>query len=159
VTNGLPSGVVAAIRPGGRLWEFAGYFMGSAAALACDVAVMVLCVEVFGLHYLLGAGLGFVSGAVLLYLLSTRVIFHVRRLKANGREFPIFFLVGVMGLLLTQAGMALFVEGLGWPYLLAKAITVAGVFCFNYLVRQDLLFAETSRLARLAAAVVRRGPS
>jgi putative flippase GtrA len=147
-----------ALRPGGRLWEFVGYGFGSAAALACDVAVMVACVEGLGWHYLAGAALGFASGAALLYVLSTRVIFHVRRLKADGREFPIFVLIGIMGLGLTQISMALLVEGVGLNYLIAKAITVAGVFCFNYLVRHDLLFSERSRLASLVP-VRWRGPS
>lgn len=141
-----------------RLREFIGYGLGSGAALACDVTVMVICVEGLGWHYLVGAALGFVSGAVLLYVLSTRVIFHVRRLKADGREFPIFVLVGIMGLGLTQVSMAVLVEGLALSYLIAKGVTVLGVFCFNYLARQDLLFSERSRLAGLVSAV-RRGRS
>lgn len=126
-----------------RLRELIGYFAGSVIALLFDVTLLVLFVEVIGWSYLPAAAVSFSAGAVFLYVASTRAIFHHRRLgHCVGVEFGAFFTIGLVGLLLTQAGLFIGVEVLAFSYLTAKLFTVAVVFWFNYLTRWLLLFSR-----------------
>lgn len=128
------------------LREFLLYLGASAAALALDTAVFNLSLRL-GVNLAAAACLGFSLGLMLIYLLSTRHVFSQHRLNDRRSEFGLFALVGVAGLLLTEALLWLLVKQIGVDPLMAKLTSAGGVFLFNFMLRKSLLF--TARPAAL----------
>jgi putative flippase GtrA len=102
--------------------------------------VLMLLTKAFGVGYLEAAAAGFLSGLALIYLLSIRYVFEGRRARAPRVEMLGFLVTGVVGLMLTEALMRLFVGELGLSLTLAKAATAGFVFMFNFITRRGLLF-------------------
>lgn len=122
-----------------KLREFLLYFAASAAALALDTAVFSLSLRM-GVHLAVAACLGFSLGLMLIYTISTRHVFSQHRLADRRHEFAMFALIGVAGLLLTEALLWLLVRQLGMAPLAAKLTCACGVFLFNFALRKALLF-------------------
>lgn len=116
------------------------YFVASAAALAVDYSVLVGATEIFKIHYLVSAALSFTGGLLVNYLLSVTWVFKERRLENRWIEAAGFAAVGVLGLALNEGLMALFVEGFGLAYAVAKIPATGIGFVFNYGLRRILLF-------------------
>lgn len=119
--------------------EFLLYFAASAAALALDTAVFNLGLHL-GFSLAWSACLGFSLGLMLIYTLSTRLVFAQHRLAERRIEFALFALIGVAGLLLTEALLWLLVQQLGIAPMTAKLASACGVFLFNFGLRKALLF-------------------
>ncbi|MBW8843664.1 MAG: GtrA family protein [Burkholderiales bacterium] len=119
--------------------EFLRYFAASAAALALDTAVFKLGLSL-GIHLAVAACLGFSFGLVLIYIISSRHVFSQHRLRNRRNEFALFALIGVAGLLLTEALLWLLVKQLGAAPVAAKLTSACGVFLFNFALRKALLF-------------------
>jgi putative flippase GtrA len=116
------------------------YGAASVFALALDYGLLMLLTRGFGVGYLEAAAAGFLSGLVLIYLLSVRYVFEGRRRRAPRIEMAGFLITGVVGLLLTEALMHLFVGRFGLSVSLAKGATAGFVFLFNFVSRRSLLF-------------------
>lgn len=129
-----------------NLQEFLRYLAASAAALALDTAVFDLGVRL-GVNFAVSACLGFSLGLMLIYTLSTRHVFSQHRVSDRRSEFALFALIGVAGLLLTEALLWILIRQLGAAPLTAKLISACGVFVFNFVLRKTLLF--TARRAAL----------
>ena len=123
--------------------EFARYFGASLAAFLVDFAVLIAATEVFGLHYLASASLGFCAGIAVIYLLSVRWVFKHRRLADARAEVAWFLMTGVIGLGLNAVVMFAVTDMAGAPYVAAKIAAAGFVFTFNYLARKTLLFRAT----------------
>lgn len=140
-------GLAAAMRGGldrGMLRDAAGYGAASLVALACDCGLLFLLVHM-GASYLLAAPVAFGAGMVVAYLLSVRFVFADRRHVSREVEILGFFAVGLAGLVLTQALLVVLVGWLALSIVLAKLITVACVFLFNFFGRRQLVFGALAR--------------
>ena len=122
-----------------KLREFLLYLAASAAALALDSSVFFVSLRL-GVNLALAACLGFSLGLMLIYTVSTRLVFAQHRLAERRNEFALFALIGVAGLLLTEALLWLLVKQLGVAPLTAKLASACGVFLFNFVLRKTLLF-------------------
>ena len=122
-----------------KLREFLLYFAASAAALALDTGVFSLSLRL-GVNLAVAACLGFSLGLMLVYTISTRFVFSQHRLADRRSEFAMFALIGVAGLLLTEALLWLLVGQLGVAPAAAKLTSACGVFLFNFASRRALLF-------------------
>jgi putative flippase GtrA len=122
---------------GGQLMRSMG---ASLAAFAVDFAVLALLTEAARLHYLLSAGISFLLGTSVSYLLSVLLVFPVRRHDSRLVEYALFVLVGVMGLGLNEALLWAFTERLGIYYLASKVIAASLIFFWNFGARKYLLF-------------------
>jgi putative flippase GtrA len=120
------------------------YAAASVFALALDYGVLMLLTRL-GVGYLEAAAAGFLSGLALIYCLSVRYVFEGRRRGAPRFEMAGFLITGVIGLMLTEALMRLFVERFGLSLSLAKGATAGLVFMFNFLSRRSLLFKTAAR--------------
>jgi len=127
-------------RPPVLAMEAAKYFLASAAALALDYGLLVGLTEFVRLNYLVSAAIGFAAGVVLTYVLSTRFVFHERRLRDRRAEAAVFFLIGVAGLALNEMLMKTLVEYAGLAYVLAKIPATGIGFVFNFAARRFFLF-------------------
>lgn len=125
--------------------ELGSYGVASAAALALDVGLLTLLVEVANWPYLIATVVSFIAGGVLLYALSTRFVFHSRgrRLGAGVLELSCFVGLGTVGLLVNTLVMYAMVSGFGLQLLHAKLCAAGCTFGVNFMLRRQLLFARS----------------
>lgn len=116
------------------------YVAAGAVALAFDFGLYVALIRGFGVHYLVAAPAGFLLGLAVIYLLSVRWIFRRRRLADARKEFALFAAIGVVGVGLNQLVVYGGVEALSLSFELAKLLSAASVFLFNFAARKALLF-------------------
>jgi putative flippase GtrA len=120
------------------------YGAASLAALTVDAGTLLLLVSCFGVNYLVAASLGFLCGLAAVYALSVRYVYDDRRRLRPAQEAAGFLVTGLIGLILTQASMALLVGAFSLQVGVAKIPTVAVVFLFNFLSRRMLLFSSAA---------------
>jgi putative flippase GtrA len=116
------------------------YFFSGGTAFVVDYAVLLVCKEYLGLHYLLATALGFSVGIIITYLFSIFWVFSKRRFRVKRTEFLLFSLIGIIGLLLTVLFMWLFTGIAHFHYLISKIITVIIVFLWNFAAKKRILF-------------------
>jgi putative flippase GtrA len=121
------------------------YGAASLGALALDAGTMLLLNKVFGVNYLVAAAIGFSAGLALIYALSIRYVFGDNRSLRPSQEVAGFVVTGVLGLLLNEALMELFVEHIGLTVAIAKIPTAGAVFLFNFTARRTLLFSKDTK--------------
>ncbi len=131
------------------LREFLLYAAASALALALDMAAFT-CGLKLGASLTVAAATGFLLGLALVYVISTRHVFAQHRLADRRLEFAVFAVVGVAGLLVTEAALWLTVAQLHIDPLPAKLTSAGITFTSNFLLRKRLLF--TRRRAALQPA-------
>lgn len=117
----------------------------SAVALLVDISLLYLLVAFGAWHYLLAGSASFAAGVAVNYVLSVRYVFAFRRLESRAREFLVFTVIGIGGLAVNGAVLALLVEALGQHYLVAKTAAAGTTFLFNFGARRRLLFAPLGK--------------
>lgn len=104
-----------------------------------DYGLMILLIELSGLDYLLSSGISFGVSVVVNYFLSMRFVFTSKEKNSKAKEFVIFVVLSVMGLLLTIVLMRLSVENLGFHYMQSKIVITGIVMAFNFVTRKVFL--------------------
>lgn len=120
--------------------ELFRYGLVSACAFAVDVGLLWLLATRAHVHYLVAATLSFLAGGVVAYLLSIRFVFSHRRLQTKSAEGTAFIALGLAGLAVNTAVMALAVGRAGAPLLAGKMAAACATFGVNFLLRKHLLF-------------------
>ena len=123
--------------------EAVGYTAVSACALCADVAILYVLVHYFSWWYLAAATVSFLVGLLLGYSLSVSLVFKYRRLKDQRLEFASFAAIGIVGVAINAAAMALGVKSLGLHYLVAKCGAAGFTFLWNFTARRQLLFVRS----------------
>jgi putative flippase GtrA len=119
------------------------YFLVSAVSLAVDLALFWLLVKKAHVFYLAANVVSVSTGLVLNYVLSVALVFRERRLKSRWAEFVGFVVIGLAGLAVNEAGVAILIGMARLPLVIGK-IGAAGVsFVFNFVVRRVVLFTDT----------------
>ncbi|BDZ62017.1 hypothetical protein Lsed01_00655 [Demequina sediminis] len=113
-----------------------GYGWTAAVGLIVDFCTLALLADVFSVHYLMASTSGFLSGLAVVFVLSERFVFRDPRVAHPWVRFSLFGVIGAIGLLLLNGQMWVFVEKLGWYYLVAKAVATVTVFAWNFLARR-----------------------
>lgn len=118
------------------------YALSGGLAFLVDFGLLWFVTDVLGLHYLIGACIGYIAGLIITYLLSISWIFDYRRMNSQAAEFSVFVLIGLAGLGLTQGLMYVFTDlWLGQDlYMVSKIITTVIVSLFNFAMKKFLLF-------------------
>lgn len=118
-----------------------------------DFLVTILCVQTFGLWYVLGSVLGTLTGGIVNFSMGRVWVFNSRD---NGIKYQVSRYILVWGgyLLLITLGIYLLTHYLGINYILSKVImtSVFGI-PYNYLLQKKFIFLKkevnTSRLRNL----------
>ena len=105
-----------------------------------DYGALWLLTEVAGVHHLVSAAIAFILGLTCNYLLSTAWVFGESRLKSTAAEFTAFALIGVVGLGLNELIIFLIADVAEVHYMIAKLVSTALVFFWNFFARRFLLF-------------------
>ena len=109
-------------------------------ATVIDFSFLTLLTEIFGVHYLSSAAIGFIVSTVFNYLASMRYVFKSRfESHEKKKELLIFLLLSMIGLFLNQFFIWLFVERIGIFYIISKIIATTIVMGWNFISRKKWL--------------------
>lgn len=115
-------------------------------AFFIDYGLLAFCTEILGINYLVSATIGFTVSVVFNYIASMRYVFTHREDMSRRREFIIFVVLSVIGLIINNALMWAGVELLPWPewlqehsYLIVKIFATAVVMVWNFVTRKIFL--------------------
>ena len=112
-------------------------------AFFIDYGLLIFFTEVLGIYYLVSATMSFTISVVFNYVASMRYVFTHRDDISRTREFAIFIILSIVGLMLNNVGMFIGVDVLGVDYRITKVIATACVTVFNFFTRR--LFLDGSR--------------
>ena len=117
-----------------------------AIAFVIDYGLLALLTEVCGVNYLVSATISFTVSVIFNYVASMRYVFTHKEDLSRRREFVIFVVLSVIGLLINNAIMWAGVELLQWPdwiaehaYLIVKIFATAVVMIWNFVTRKVFL--------------------
>lgn len=119
--------------------QFIRYGMVAVVALAFDFGTYALLVRGADIHPVLAATVGFTLGLFINYLLSIVWVFS-KRTRSKRVEILAFFVIGLVGLGLTDLIIWILAIELHWDELVAKLAATALVFFWNFGARKALLF-------------------
>lgn len=111
-------------------------------AFVIDYGLLALLTETVGINYLISATISFSTSVVFNYLASMRYVFSHREGMSRRREFTIFVLLSIAGLLINNICMWAGVELFGIHYLITKIIATAIVMVWNFTTRKIFLDAN-----------------
>ena len=111
-------------------------------AFTSDFAVLYLCTEFAGVHYLVSNVVSYSVGLLVAYLLNIHWVFKYRRYPSTVIELPIFVSIALAGILVNELLMYLMVDRISLNYLWAKVAASGVIFLFNFTARKSLLFSK-----------------
>jgi len=114
-------------------------FVGGIAFIV-DFSLLYLLTDLFKIHYLVSAGISFIFGLLVNYLLSILWVFNSRKIKNVMNEFIFFSLIGLFGLGITEVLLWILTDLFVFYYLYSKIITTIIVYFWNFFARKYLLF-------------------
>ena len=120
------------------LAELLRYGAVSVIALLVDLGCLMALAQFF--HYLLAASFSFVLGGIVAYHLSVKYVFSQRRIGKAATELTLFITLGVVGLLVNVAVIAMSVNLWHVPLPLSKLLAAGTTFSCNFVLRKWLLF-------------------
>ncbi len=113
-------------------------FVGGLAFLI-DYGVLIFCKEVLNLDVLVSAALGFCVSVIFNYIASVKWVFDVNQENSKSKNFVLFIVFSVIGLLLTELIMHVGTNILLFNYMIVKIIATAIVMVFNFVTRKMFL--------------------
>ena len=111
--------------------------VGVIAALV-DVGVLVLLKEFCDFHVLIASTISFCVSVVVNYLLSMKFVFKSKN-QDKTKEFIIFVLLSIGGLVLNQIILWIGVNFTSIYYLIVKFIAMVAVPVYNFVTRKIIL--------------------
>lgn len=108
-------------------------------AFLIDYGFMVALTEFFGVPYLISNTISFTVSVVFNYVASMRYVFERRDDMSRHREFIIFVVLSIIGLILNDLFMWLFVSVWFIDYRIAKIIVTVLVAIWNFVTRKIFL--------------------
>lgn len=113
-------------------------FVGGFAFLA-DAFTLWLCEK--WMNYMIAAAIAFVVGLAVNYALSIWFVFsESSKVKNKVKEFVVYGIIGLIGLLITEGIMYLFTDVFGLYFLISKIIAAAIVLVWNFAARKVVLY-------------------
>mgnify|MGYP000963666784 FL=1 len=111
-------------------------------AFVIDYGFMVLLTEVFGVPYLISTTVSFIISVIFNYFASMRFVFKRKNDMSRRREFIIFVVLSVIGLVINDVFMWLMVDFLFIDYRISKIVVTFIVAVWNFVTRKIFLEAK-----------------
>lgn len=111
-------------------------------AFVIDYGFMVLLTEVFGVPYLISTTVSFIISGIFNYFASMRFVFKRKDDMSRRREFIIFVVLSVIGLVINDVFMWLMVDFLFIDYRISKIVVTFIVAVWNFVTRKIFLEAK-----------------
>lgn len=108
-------------------------------AFIIDYGIMVISKELLGFSILISAALGFTISVIFNYIASVKWVFDVNREKNEKKNFVLFIIFSIIGLILTEIIMFIGTNIININYLIVKIAATAIVMVFNFITRKMFL--------------------
>ena len=108
-------------------------------AFLIDYAVLFCCKEFLNLSVLLSAAIAFTVSVIYNYIASIKWVFDVNKEKDEKKNFILFIVFSIIGLILTEIIMWFGTDIININYLIVKIIATAIVMVFNFITRKMFL--------------------
>lgn len=105
-----------------------------------DYGIMVFLTEALKINYLISSGCSFSVSVIVNYILSIKFVFDADRDANKVKQFLVFLLFSIGGLIINQIVMWVAVDLLGIFYMISKIGATAIVMVYNFITRK--LFIE-----------------
>ena len=113
-------------------------------AFVIDYGVMVFLTEVFGLNPVVSATISFIVSVIFNYIASMRYVFSHKEDMSRSREFVIFIVLSVIGLIINDVLMWAGTELVSIDYRIVKIFATAVVMVWNFITRKFFLDAGST---------------
>ena len=120
--------------------QFFRYLLVGSTSFVFDFAILYLLTSIVHIPYLISTTLAFIVGLTVNYFLSIIWVFNTKDGVNRKREFTLFCIVGVIGLILTDLFMWLFTDKVHFFYLVSKIVTTVIIFFWNFLGRRYVYY-------------------
>ena len=124
------------------LVQFMKFGIVGVIAFVIDYGFMVLLTEVFGVPYLISTTVSFIISVIFNYFASMRFVFKRKDDMSRRREFIIFVVLSIIGLIINDVFMWLMVDFLYIDYRLSKIVVTFIVAVWNFVTRKIFLEAK-----------------
>ena len=124
------------------LAQFMKFGIVGVIAFVIDYGFMVLLTEVFGVSYLISTTVSFIISVIFNYFASMRFVFKRKDDMSRRREFIIFVVLSIIGLIINDVFMWLMVDFLYIDYRLSKIVVTFIVAVWNFVTRKIFLEAK-----------------
>ena len=124
------------------LSQFIKFVIVGLIAFAIDYGLLILFTEVFGINYLISATISFIISVIFNYIASMRYIYTHKQQYSRKREFIVFCILAVIGLIINNALLYMTVEIFGQDYKYMKLIAAVIVALWNFISRKVFLDAK-----------------
>ncbi len=108
-------------------------------AFLIDFVFLTIFKELCHFPLLLANTLSFTISVLFNYFASVKWVFDVNKEKSVQKQFVLFIVLSVVGLLLNDLIMSLGTEQLNWHYMLVKILATFIVMVFNFITRKIFL--------------------
>lgn len=108
-------------------------------AFFIDYGLLAFCTEILHINYLVSATISFTVSVIFNYVASMRYVFKHKEDMSRRREFIIFVVLSVIGLIINNVLMWAGVEILHVHYLIVKIFATAVVMVWNFVTRKIFL--------------------
>ena len=108
-------------------------------AFLIDYGIMIALTELLGINYLISNGISFTVSVIYNYILSINWVFDVSRERSGKKEFVCFMVLSIIGLVINQILMWVFVDAARIYYMAAKILVTAIVMVYNFVTRKIFL--------------------
>ncbi len=106
---------------------------------AIDFGILFFMTDIAGCYYLLSAGISFTISVIINYILSVKYVFDINSEYSKKRNFILFIIFSIIGLLLTEVIMKIGVDYMDWNYMLVKIFATIVVMVYNFVSRKIFL--------------------
>jgi putative flippase GtrA len=104
-----------------------------------DYFVLFAVTEFLGIDYLISSAISFSVSVIVNYILSITFVFSTKKDANKAKEFILFVVLSLVGLLINQVIMWVSVEKMAIYYLIAKIGATAIVMVYNFITRKIFL--------------------
>ena len=108
-------------------------------AFVIDYVTLIICKEVFNIPVLISSAIAFTISVIANYILSIKWVFNVDKNKSKEKNFILFIIFSIIGLLLTELIMWFGTDIIKINYLIVKIVATAIVMVFNFVTRKMFL--------------------
>ena len=108
-------------------------------AFLIDYAVLILCTDVIHIPMLISSAISFTVSVIFNYIASVKWVFDVDEEKDPKKNFILFIILSIIGLILTEIIMWLGVDLVHFDYKLVKIFATGVVMVFNFITRKIFL--------------------
>ncbi|MBQ7874071.1 MAG: GtrA family protein [Oscillospiraceae bacterium] len=120
--------------------QFFRYIFVGGASFVVDWALLQI-IEAMGVYHLIAGIFSFIAGLCVNFGLSKLLVFSQKSDKKQAtKEFTVFGIIVVFGLLITEGLMWIFVDKMGIHLAIAKIIAAGIVLFWNFFMKKLLLY-------------------